>query len=45
MVTREGYTTITVSEELKERLKARKAHPRQSYEEVIVRLLDELVEK
>jgi predicted CopG family antitoxin len=42
MATREGYSTITISEELKGRLKAMKAHPRQSYEEVIVRVLDEL---
>ena len=39
MTTRDGYTTITISEELKEQLKARKAHPRQSYEEVITDLL------
>jgi len=42
MATREGYSTITISEDLKGRLKSMKAHPRQSYEEVIVRVLDEL---
>jgi predicted CopG family antitoxin len=41
MVTRAGYSTITISEELKGRLKSMKAHPRQSYEEVITRVLDE----
>ena len=39
MTTRDGYTTITISKALKEQLKARKAHPRQSYEEVITDLL------
>lgn len=42
MPTREGYTSITLSEDLKGRLKSMKTHPRQSYEEVIVRVLDEL---
>lgn len=42
MVTRPGYTTITISIGLKERLKSLKAHPRQSYEEVILKMLDEL---
>jgi predicted CopG family antitoxin len=42
MATREGYSTITISEDLKGRLKSMKAHPRQSYEEVLVRVLDEL---
>lgn len=41
MATREGYSTITISEELKGRLKSMKTHPRQSYEEVITRVLDE----
>jgi len=44
LATREGYTSITISEHLKERLKSLKTHPRQSYEEVIVKLLDEMVE-
>lgn len=39
MTTRDGYTTITISKDLKEQLKARKAHPRQSYEETIMDLL------
>ena len=41
MATREGYSTITISVDLKGRLKSMKTHPRQSYEEVIVRVLDE----
>jgi predicted CopG family antitoxin len=39
MATRDGYTTITISEGMKARLKAMKTHPRQSYEEVIMDLL------
>jgi hypothetical protein len=35
------HTTITVSKRSKARLDALKAHPRQSYEEVIAKLLDE----
>ena len=35
-------TTITISKGTKAQLDALKAHPRQSYEEVIVRVLDEL---
>ena len=41
-------TTITLSQETKARLEALKAHPRQSYEEVIARMLNEqekMVEK
>ena len=34
-------TTITLSQETKARLEALKAHPRQSYEEVIARMLNE----
>lgn len=45
MATRDGYTTITISKDLKERLQALKSHPRQSYEEVIVRLLEEKTQK
>jgi hypothetical protein len=41
MVTRKGYTTITISKPLKERLDALKAHPRQTYEELITKILDE----
>lgn len=36
-----GNTTITISCVLKERLKALKLHPRQSYEEVINKLLND----
>jgi hypothetical protein len=42
MTTRDGYTTITISKALKEQLKARKAHPRQSYEEIVVKLLEKV---
>ena len=38
-------TTITLSKETKARLDALKAHPRQSYEEVINNLLPKLVEE
>jgi hypothetical protein len=41
MATREGFTSITVSKGLKERLIALKTHPRQSHEEVISQLIDE----
>ena len=41
MTTKEGSTTITISEELKGRLKSMKTHPRQSYEEVIKKVLEE----
>ena len=41
MTTQKGYTTITISEELKGRLKSMKTHPRQSYEEVIKKVLEE----
>lgn len=34
-----AITTITVSTEMKNRLEARKVHPRASYEEVIEELL------
>jgi predicted CopG family antitoxin len=34
-------TTITISKPTKSRLDALKKHPRQSYEEVIVQLLEE----
>ena len=44
MATKEGYTTIVLSKELKERLGSLKKHPRQSYEEVIKQLLPDLVE-
>jgi predicted CopG family antitoxin len=39
MTTKEGYTTITISKDLKTRLQALKSHPRQSYEEVIEKML------
>ena len=41
MTTKEGYTTITISKDLKERLQSLKSHPRQSYEEVIKKVLEE----
>jgi len=40
MPTRKGYTTITISTLLQERLKGMKDHPRQSYEEVIMKIID-----
>lgn len=40
MTTKEGYTTITISKDLKERLQSLKSHPRQSYEEVIEKMLE-----
>lgn len=35
-------TTITISKDTKARLDALKAHPRQSYEEIVVKLLEKV---